>query len=258
MKVVILAGGKGSRLSEETVIKPKPLVEVGGVPIIIHIMNLYSSFGYNDFIIAAGYKGELIKDYFINYLNQLNNIKIDFVSQKITYSDNPYLTKPNWTVQIIDTGQDTLTGGRVLRLKDLLKNEDMFALTYGDGLSNIDIRELQKFHMSHKKLATISAVRPPGRFGALKINSTHVDEFIEKPLGDGSYINGGFFIFNPQIFSYLKDDFSVLELDPLQNLAKDGQLEAFIHDGFWQCMDTMRDKKLLDDYWATGHAPWVI
>jgi glucose-1-phosphate cytidylyltransferase len=252
MKVVILAGGLGTRLSEETVIKPKPMVEIGGKPILWHIMNIYSSHGFNEFVVAIGYKGEVIKEYFLNYYNHNSNLTISLKTGEVKASKNCYR---DWIVHLVDTGLHSMTGGRLYNLRDKLKNET-FMLTYGDGVSNVDITKLVSFHGSHGKIATVTAVRPSARFGGMKFNGDRVVEFTEKPQTGEGCINGGFFVFEPAIFDYLKGDETVLEREPLENLAKDGHLMAYKHEGFWQCMDTLRDKKLLEELWEGGNAPW--
>lgn len=254
MKVVILAGGFGTRLSEETVIKPKPMIEIGGKPILWHIMNIYSAYGFNEFVLALGYKGEVIKEYFLNYYNFQSNLTISLKTGEVSASKNCYR---DWTVHLIDTGMDSMTGGRLHRLKDTLAGET-FMLTYGDGVVDVDIRKLVEFHKSHGKIATVTAVRPSARFGGMKFNSDLVSEFTEKPQRGEGWINGGFFVFEPKIFDYLHGNDTVLERDPLENLAKDSQLMAYKHDGFWQCMDTVRDKQLLEDLWIKDNAPWKI
>lgn len=254
MKVVILAGGLGTRLSEETVVKPKPMVEIGGKPILWHIMNIYSSHGFNEFVIALGYKGEVIKEYFLNYYNHNSDLTIFLKTGEVKASKNCYR---DWIVHLIDTGLDSMTGGRLHRLKEKLQDET-FMLTYGDGVSNIDINKLLEFHKSHGKIATVTAVRPSARFGGMKFNGDRVIEFTEKPQTGEGWINGGFFVFEPKVFDYLHGDDAILEREPLENLAKDGQLIAYKHEGFWQCMDTMRDKQLLEKLWESGKAPWKI
>ncbi|CEJ12099.1 Glucose-1-phosphate cytidylyltransferase [bacterium YEK0313] len=258
MKAVILAGGFGSRLSEETTTTPKPLLEIGGYPILLHIMQIYANNGVTDFIVLAGYKGYLIKEYFIDFMNHIQDLTVELETGKITYL-NGYRKRPQWTITIIDTGEATMTGGRLLRVKHLLENERHFALTYGDGVSDIDIRKLEAFHLSHNQIGTVTAVKPPGRFGALELDGTSVSQFTEKPMGDGAYINGGFFILRPAIFEYLKNgDSCVFEQEPLQQLARTNQLNAYVHDGFWQCMDTLRDKQYLDSLCRKNDAPWLL
>jgi glucose-1-phosphate cytidylyltransferase len=255
MKVVILAGGLGTRLSEETIIKPKPMVEIGGNPIIWHIMKIYSHFGFNEFIICLGYKGYMIKEYFSNYNLHMSDVTIDI--QKNTTEIHQNFSEP-WKISLIDTGHNTMTGGRVKKIQPYIGNEP-FMLTYGDGISNVNIPELLKFHAKNKKIGTLTAIRPPGRFGVLQIQDDHnVSSFLEKPMGDGGHINGGFFVFGPELFDYLKDDMTILERQPLELLAKEGQLNAFKHEGFWYAMDTLRDKNYLEELWATGKAPWKV
>ncbi len=254
MKVVILAGGRGTRLSEETSIRPKPMVEIGGKPIIWHIMKIYACYGYKDFLVACGYKGEMIKEYFHNYFIHSSDYIIDLKD------DTRQVVRTNgddWRVGMIDTGLDTCTGGRILRLRDWI-GDLRFMVTYGDGVGNIDIAALVDFHNRHGKIATVSAVRPPARFGGLTIQGDAVTEFSEKPQTGEGWINGGFFVFEPKVFDYLVDDQTILEREPLERLSMDGQLMAYRHPGFWQPMDTLRDKQLLEEYWASGHAPWKV
>jgi glucose-1-phosphate cytidylyltransferase len=254
MKTVILAGGFGTRLSEETIIKPKPMVEIGGMPMLWHIMKIYDYYGFTDFAIALGYKGEIIKEYFINYKLHKSDLVIDLLSSKINYENN---TSENWTIGMYDTGANSMTGGRLLRLKKLFKEDETFMLTYGDGVSDIDIKSLIDFHYTHGKIATLTAVRPPARFGSIITKDNgDIIEFKEKPqLGDG-WINGGFFVFDYKIFKYLQNDNTVLEGYPLEKLAADNQLVAYKHEGFWQCMDTIRDRDSLNEIWASKHALW--
>jgi glucose-1-phosphate cytidylyltransferase len=254
MKVVILAGGLGTRLSEETVIKPKPMVEVGGMPILWHIMKIYSAHGFKDFSLALGYKSAMVKDFFLNYKLHKSDMQIQLRSGKLEFQND---TSEDWNVGLHDTGVSTLTGGRLLRLKKLFKEGDTFMVTYGDGVANIDIGKLVDFHMSHGKLATLTAVRPPARFGSILMSDEGViTEFKEKPqIGEG-WINGGFFVFSYKIFDYIKDDETILEREPLENLCKDGELVAYRHDHFWQCMDTIRDRDYLNSIWQSGEAPW--
>lgn len=251
MKVVILAGGMGTRLSEETVLRPKPMVEIGGQPIIWHIMNGYANHGYCDFCVALGYKGEMIKEYFLNYYHHQSDLTIDLKTGKASATGGGH---KDWKVQLIDTGLNTLTGGRVGRLKTHLT--DTFMLTYGDGVADVDVKKLAAFHKSHGKIATVTAVRPVARFGGISLKGDAVADFKEKPQTGEGWINGGFFVFEPEIFKYLSGDQTVLEGEPMERLARDGQLMAYRHDGFWQCMDTMRDKQLLDKLWDSGKAPW--
>lgn len=255
MKIVILAGGLGTRLSEETALKPKPLVEVGHMPILWHIMKLYSCYGFNDFIICCGYKGHLIKDFFANYYLHTSDISVDLSSGKVEVINKK--SEP-WRVTLVDTGESTMTGGRLKRVEPYIDGE-VFMATYGDGLSNINILKLLEFHKSHGKLATLSAVSPPGRFGALTINGNDsVEEFLEKPEGDGGLINGGFFVFNKAFLRTIEGDESVLEQHPLNSLVNMDELKAYRHNGFWRPMDTLRDKVYLDQLWNSGDAPWKI
>jgi glucose-1-phosphate cytidylyltransferase len=254
MKVVILCGGLGTRLAEETSIKPKPMVEIGGRPILWHIMKIYEKHNFTDFVLALGYKGEYIKDYFLNYHSRQSDLYIDLRSGNVNFS-NP--NSEEWNVSLINTGEKTLTGGRLLRLQNFLKEESTFMLTYGDGVSNIDITELLKFHKSHGKIATISAVKPSARFGGLKIESGKVTNFKEKPQSGEGYINGGFFVFNKEIFNFIKDDNEMLEHDPLEKLVELNELMAYQHEGYWQCMDTIRDKESLQALWDTDNAYWL-
>ena len=253
MKVLILAGGFGSRLSEYTDIIPKPMVQIGGIPIIWHIMNRYSMYGYKDFIIALGYKSQIIKEYFLNYSQVNADFKINLKSGEITSFEN---NKVDWDVTLVDTGQETLTGGRVKRLQSLIGNEK-FMLTYGDGVADINIKKLYEFHNQKNKIATVTAVRPAARFGELVIDKNMVKSFMEKPQLDSGWINGGFFVFEPEIFSYIEDDQTILERSPLEKLAKAGQLNSYKHNGFWHCMDTKRDKDRLEEIWSSGKVPWL-
>jgi glucose-1-phosphate cytidylyltransferase len=254
MKVIIMAGGLGTRLSEETELKPKPMVEVGGKPIIWHIMNIYAHAGFKEFIVALGYKGEIIKDYFLKYFYIQNSFTVDLASNRITMHDK---AKEAWTVHLVDTGVQTQTGGRLKRLAPWIGDET-FMMTYGDGVARLDIRELAAFHKSHGKLATVTGVRPPSRFGGLVFDDTLVTEFLEKPqIGEG-WINGGFFVLEPKVLGYIADDATLFEKEPLERLARDRQLAAYKHGGFWQCMDTLRDVRLLNDLWDKGEAPWKI
>ncbi len=253
MKTVILAGGFGTRLSEETELKPKPMVEIGGLPIILHIMKYYTGFGFNEFIICVGYKGYLIKEYFTNYFLHLSDITIELSTGKIHVHN---CKSEDMKVTLVDTGINTQTGGRIKRIQKYINNET-FMLTYGDGLSDININKLLDYHYKNKKFATVTAVQPPGRFGTLKIiGNGIVESFNEKPAGDGAWINGGFFVLEPEIFDYIKDDNTYWEREPMENLAKDNQLAAYIHKGFWRPMDTLRDKLELEKIWQNGNAPW--
>lgn len=252
-KTVILCGGLGTRLSEETQVRPKPMVEIGGRPIVWHIMKIYEKYGFNDFVLALGYKGEYIKDYFLNYHARQSDLTVNLKDGVVNYS-NP--TAEDWRVTLVDTGASSQTGGRLLRLKSLIKPSETFMLTYGDGVSNIDIKALMAFHKSHGRLATVSAVRPPARFGDLRIEDSQVTRFEEKPqLGEG-WINGGFFVFEAGVLDFLTDDSTVLEKSPLEMLAQQGQLMAYQHHGYWQSMDTLRDKHSLEELWTSGNPPW--
>ena len=254
MKVVILAGGFGTRISEESHLKPKPMIEIGERPILWHIMKIYSSYGFNDFVICLGYKGYCIKEYFAHYFLHESDVTFNFRNKNERLIHH-HSAEP-WTVTLVNTGGETMTGGRVKRIQSYIGNET-FLLTYGDGVSNIDIRSLVDFHKSHGKLATVTSIQPTGRFGSLDIDdSGAVTGFQEKPKGDGAWINGGFFVMDPGIFDYLDNDETSLEREPLEKLALDGQLRAFKHSGFWQPMDTLRDKNLLEELWQNGKAPW--
>ncbi len=254
MKVVILAGGLGTRLAEETEVKPKPMVEIGGRPILWHIMKLYSRHGFKEFIIALGYKGDLIKRYFLDYYSLDGSMTIDFSAGSVDVHDKEC---EDWILHLIQTGQDTNTGGRVKHLESMLK-EGTFMMTYGDGVSDINLENLFRFHRSHGRIATVTAVRPPARFGGLIFDGDLVAKFTEKPqIGEG-WVNGGFMVFEPTLFSYLKGNKSSLESDALEQLAADHQLAAYRHEGFWQCMDTLRDKRFLESLWQEGRAPWKV
>ena len=252
MKAVILAGGLGTRISEESHLKPKPMIEIGGKPILWHIMKMYASHGITEFVVCAGYKGYLIKEYFANYFLHNSDITFDLkTNQQVVHQTSG----DAWKVTVVDTGEDTMTGGRLKRVQKFIGDE-AFCLTYGDGVSDIDIRSSIKFHNEHGKLATITAVQPPGRFGRLLIKGTTVESFVEKPLGDGDWINGGFFVLSPKVLDYIHEDLTLWEKEPLANLAKDGQLESFSHHGFWQPMDTQRDRTYLESLWQSNQAPW--
>jgi glucose-1-phosphate cytidylyltransferase len=253
MKVVILAGGLGSRLTEETISKPKPLIEIGTMPIIWHIMKIYSYYGLNDFVICCGYKGNLVKEFFYNYSLHTTDVTIDVKKNKLIVHDK---RTESWKVTLVNTGEFTATGGRIKMIKDYVG--DTFCLTYGDGLCSINIKNLIKFHINNKKLATVSAVRPPGRFGALHIKGNSVVNFQEKPTGDGGRINGGYFVLSKKIFDYIKDKDTVWEKEPLENLAKNNQLAAYIFNEFWYAMDTLRDKIYLENLWLSNKAPWKV
>jgi len=253
MKVVILAGGKGTRLSEETTNIPKPMVEIGGKPIIWHIMKMYSNFGFNDFIICLGYKGYMIKEYFANYFLHSADLTLDLSTNSMKVHGSK--AEP-WKVTLIDTGLETMTGGRIKRIEEYVEGK-AFLLTYGDGIGNVDINKLVEFHKTQGKFATVTAVQLEGRFGALNIEkSDKVSSFFEKPQGDGAWINGGFFVLEPEIFKYISNDSIIWEHDPLEKLAKDSQLNAYKHSGFWKCMDTARDKMELEQLWNAGNASW--
>jgi len=255
MKAVILAGGLGTRLSEETVTKPKPMVEVGGKPILWHILKMYSHYGINEFIICCGYKGYIIKEYFANYFLHQSDVTFNLKDNKMTVHEN---TSESWTVTLVDTGERSMTGGRLKRVLPYLKNEKAFCFTYGDGVSNINLKELIDFHKSHGKLATLTAAYPPGRFGALNIVDNQVIMFEEKPKGDGALINGGFFVLSPKVIDKIDGDGCVWEQDPLKELAQEGELMSFKHEGFWQPMDTLRDKVYLEELLEKNKAPWIV
>jgi glucose-1-phosphate cytidylyltransferase len=253
MKAVILAGGLGTRISEETHLRPKPMIEIGGKPILWHIMKMYSAHGVSDFVICCGYKGYVIKEYFANYFLHMSDVTFDM--QANTMEVHQRKAEP-WRVTLVDTGDSTLTGGRLRRVADYVKDEDAFCFTYGDGVSDIDIRREIDFHLAHGKLATIAAVQPPGRYGALKLNGQAVSGFTEKPRGDGGLINGGFFVLSPKVLPLIECDGTTWEAGPLETLARQGELMAWEHDGFWQPMDTLRDKNQLEELWNSGGAPW--
>ena len=253
MKAVILAGGLGTRLSEETATRPKPMVEIGGRPILWHILKMYSHHGINDFIICCGYKGYLIKEYFANYFLHMSDVTFDMQSNCMEVH---HKRAEPWTVTLVDTGDNSMTGGRLRRVANYVKDEESFCFTYGDGVSDVDISDTIAFHLSHGKDATLTATYPQGRFGALDIQHSQVMSFKEKPKGDGAFINGGFFVLSPKVLSHLKDDSTIWEQQPLMQLAADGQLMAYQHHGFWQPMDTLHDKMTLENLWASGQAPW--
>lgn len=254
MKAVILCGGLGTRLSEETQIKPKPMVEIGGRPILWHIMKIYEKHGLNDFVLALGYKGEFIKDYFLNYHARQSDLMVGLKSGKVSYT-NP--NAEDWRLSLVDTGANTMTGGRVKRLKSYLQ-DGTFMLTYGDGVSDIDITALLAFHKQHGRLATVTAVRPPARFGYMRVESNCVTHFEEKPQTGEGWINGGFFVLEPAVLDFISDDATIFEKEPLEKLAAAGQLMAYKHGGYWQPMDTLRDKNALEELWAKEQAPWKV
>jgi glucose-1-phosphate cytidylyltransferase len=256
MKAVILAGGLGTRISEETILKPKPMIEIGGLPIIWHVMKIYSHYGINDFIICCGYKGYMLKEYFSNYFLHTSDVTFDFKSNDYKYHNTK--AEP-WKVTLVDTGDETMTGGRMKRIKEYLGDDDTFCMTYGDGVGDIDIGRLIEYHKSHQSLTTITATIPPGRFGSISLDkNSSVNKFIEKPKGDDSYINGGFFVLSRDVIDLIKDDKTLWEKEPLEKLSKENQLEAFKHDGFWQPMDTLREKNYLEELWISGKAPWKV
>lgn len=253
MKAVILAGGLGTRISEETHVKPKPMVEIGGRPILWHIMKMYSAHGVNDFIICCGYKGYVIKEYFANYFLHMSDVTFDMANNQMEVHQRH--AEP-WRVTLVDTGDDTMTGGRLKRVASYVKEEEAFCFTYGDGVADVDISALISFHRKHGKLATVTAVQPPGRYGALKMEDDLVAGFTEKPRGDGGLINGGFFVLSPKVLPLIEADHISWEMEPLESLAKGGDLMAFKHTGFWQPMDTLREKRMLESLWEAGKAPW--
>jgi len=254
MKAVILAGGLGTRISEETETRPKPMIEIGGRPIIWHIMKIYSSFDINDFVICCGYKGYIIKEYFANYFLHSSDVTFDIAKNNMQIHQNN--CEP-WRVTLVDTGELTHTGGRLKRIAKYLDNED-FCMTYGDGVGDIDIAALIRFHRSHGALATITATQPPGRFGAIELDGNRVNQFLEKPHGNDGWINGGFFVLSPKVIDYIVSDDTPWERTPLENLAREGHLRAYLHNGFWQPMDTLRDRNHLESLWGEGNAPWKI
>lgn len=255
MKVVILAGGLGTRISEETYFKPKPMIEIGGKPILWHIMKSYSHHGINEFVICCGYKGYVIKEYFANYFLHMSDVTFDMEHNQMQVHQR--YAEP-WKVTLVDTGEETMTGGRLKRVADYVREEESFCLTYGDGVSNVNIVELIAFHKTQDVKATVTATIPPGRFGALDIKGHKVSSFMEKPKGDGSMINGGFFVLSPKVLDYITDDQTIWERGPLERLAEEGDLAAFPHQGFWQPMDTLRDKMHLEELWQSGKAPWKV
>jgi len=255
MKLVIFAGGLGTRISEETSIRPKPMIEIGGKPVLWHIMKIYSHYGINDFVICCGYKGYVIKEYFANYFLHMSDVTFD-MSQN-TMEVHHRNAEP-WKVTLVDTGDETMTGGRLKRISEYVTNDEVFCLTYGDGVGDVNISELLAFHKAQNVKATLTGTLPPGRFGALNIHSGKVNSFMEKPKGDGAMINAGFFVLSPEVLSYIDNDQTVWEREPLERLAREGQLAAFPHNGFWQPMDTLRDKLQLEDLWQSGKAPWKV
>lgn len=254
MKTIILAGGLGTRLSEETTVRPKPMVEIGGIPILLHILNIYHAYGFSDFIVACGYKGEVIKDFFANFQSRNTDWSIRLADGEKTLLRNRV---PDWTVSPVDTGAKTMTGGRIKQLRRII-GDSTFMVTYGDGVADIDVGKLVEHHRCHGKLATLTAVHPPARFGCLELDGERVSAFAEKPQTSEGWINGGFFVFEPQVFDYLEGDDCMLEKTPLERLARDGQLVAYKHDGFWQPMDTLRDKQFLEELWNSNNAPWKV
>ncbi len=253
MKAVILAGGLGTRISEETDNKPKPMIEIGGKPILWHIMKSYSASDVNDFIICCGYKGSIIKEYFANYFMHMSDLTFSMSDNEMKVHNK---NAEHWNVTLIDTGLETMTGGRIKKIKKFVENEKSFCLTYGDGLSDIDIADSIQFHNTHNSLATVTAVYPPGRFGSLDLDGIKVKGFEEKPKGDGARINGGFFVLSPKVIDFIDGDKCVWEKEPMQKLALAGNMSAYLHDGFWQPMDTLRDKNYLEELWSSGKAPW--
>lgn len=253
MKAVLLAGGLGTRLSEETSTRPKPMVEVGGKPILWHIMKMYSAYGINEFVVCLGYKGYVIKEYFANYFLHMSDVTFDMARNRMDVHNN---NAEPWRVTLVDTGESTMTGGRLKRVKQYLKDEASFCFTYGDGVGDIDIGKTLSFHKAHGKLATMTATQPPGRFGALGMDGDAVHSFQEKPSGDGGWINGGFFVLSPKVIDLIEDDSTIWERAPLEQLASESQLMAYKHPGFWQPMDTLRDKQHLEELWQSGKAPW--
>ncbi len=254
MKAVILAGGLGTRLAEETAVRPKPMVEIGGKPVLWHIMKIYSHYGINDFIVCLGYKGYVIKEYFANYFLHMSDVTFDLAENRMEIRDRH--VEP-WRVTLVDTGESTMTGGRLKRVRNYLDDET-FCFTYGDGLSDVNVGQLIEFHRNQGRMATVTAVQPPGRFGALDIQDQRITRFAEKPQGDGSWISGGFFVLEPSVLDYITDDSCAWEREPLEQLATQGQLSAFAHAGFWHPMDTLRDKTLLEELWQTQRAPWKL
>lgn len=255
MKAVILAGGLGTRISEDTTSRPKPMIEIGGKPILWHIMKIYSHYGINDFIICCGYKGYMIKEYFANYFLHMSDVTFDMQNNQMAVHQQ--YAEP-WKVTLVDTGDETMTGGRLKRIADYVKDEEAFCLTYGDGVSDVNITDLIAFHKAQNVKATLTATLPPGRFGALDLGGNRVKSFVEKPQGDGAMINGGFFILSPKVIDYIDNDKTIWEREPLERLAQEGDLASFRHAGFWQPMDTLRDKVHLEELWQSGNVPWKV
>jgi glucose-1-phosphate cytidylyltransferase len=255
MKAVILAGGLGTRITEETTVRPKPMIEIGGKPILWHIMKTYSHYGINDFVICCGYKGYVIKEYFANYFLHMSDVTFDMRNNAMEVHQR---NAEPWRVTLIDTGEDTMTGGRLKRVSSYVKDETAFCLTYGDGVADINIAELIAFHAAHNVKATVTATIPPGRFGALDLSGSRVNSFMEKPKGDGAMINGGYFVLAPDVLDYIADDTTTWEREPIERLAQEGNLAAYQHHGFWQPMDTLRDKVHLEELWQSGKAPWKV
>lgn len=255
MKAVILAGGLGTRISEETSIRPKPMIEIGGKPVLWHILKTYSHHGIHDFVICCGYKGYVIKEYFANYFLHMSDVTFDVSKNSMEVHQR---NAEPWRVTLVDTGEDTMTGGRLKRVANFVKNEEAFCFTYGDGLGDVNITELLAFHKAQNVEATLTGTIPPGRFGALELNGSKVNSFREKPKGDGAMVNGGFFVLSPKVIDYITDDSTTWEREPLERLAKEGNLAVYQHHGFWQPMDTLRDKACLEELWQTGKAPWKV
>lgn len=253
-KAVILAGGLGTRISEETDLKPKPMVEIGGKPILWHIMKLYSFYGINEFIICLGYKGYVIKEYFLNYYQHMSDLTVDLRSNDVSIHSSG---AEDWKVTLVDTGLDSMTGGRLKRVAEYIGQDD-FCFTYGDGVADVNIEKTIESHFKHNRLATVTAVQPAGRFGALSCNDNRVERFIEKPQGDGAWINGGFFVLSPKVLNYIKGDSTIWEQEPMRDLAKDGEMSVYFHKGFWQPMDTLREKRMLETHWESKNAPWDV
>ena len=255
MKSIILAGGRGTRISEETIIKPKPMVDIGGKPILWHIMNIYAKYNVAEFLVALGYKGELIKDYFLNFYTLNNNISVDLATGKTSIHEGK---QPNWKIHLVDTGLNTQTGGRIKRMRDWLGEDTTFMLTYGDGVADINIEDLLAFHQRHGKLATVTAVRPPARFGEMSLDGDRVTKFVEKSQASEGWINGGYFVLSHKVIDYIENDQTVWEHEPLEKLALEGELMAYYHHGFWQPMDTLRDRNYLEELWNSGKAAWKV